>query len=408
MDSVELENLKNLLAQQAPPENPYMSAMSPEQAQLLENLKKVGSMKVEAKAAPKMIQPSATGSLEAKPQMPGTAINQVALPYTDEQHYKDIFNNREALANRAAEEQRTGIAQMDQNLRDYKNAPQAVDFSALANYFDSTVPGSKLAQGYRPPESASDKQFKIAQLEEAIQKARAGMTDKELEAMKIQLDRLDPDKKALMQEKIDWYRRGGNPAMRQEDRLAQQAHNQVLNKLDHNKLLQTKLNQIQGLDNAGKIIEEAPVVSPTIFNDYQQAVVSAVQRGNSGIGERAERYLTSAGIDAAKVQQFLTGKPVDIGKDNALLKAMQGFAKTERKNIERQYGDIVGAVTSGQEHVYAKHPEMKKSLQNAIKSYKGMAADGQPAAGGPQVGEEVDGHIYQGGDPSDPANWEAQ
>ncbi len=43
-------------------------------------------------------------------------------------------------------------------------------------------------------------------------------------------------------------------------------------------------------------------------------------------------------------------------------------------------------------------PDMKKALL-------GLGSDGSVGDAPPQIGEEVDGYIYKGGDPSSPTSW---
>lgn len=305
--------------------------------------------------------------------------------------------------------QEGGIGQLQQQINDLSGMQQKPDLSGLMGLADFLNNGqTHMKENYKAPESPQERAQRIIQLQNMLQERRKDLSSSQAANLKSQIDAYkaqkdDPYKYALEQAKIDYYKSGGNPASRQDDRLAQNAHNGVLGRLDHNKALQQKLQQVQGIDNASAIIEHAPQVTPQIFHDYQQALVAAINRGNSGMAERAERYMTSAGIDSKKVQQYLSGAPVDIGKDDPLLKATQGFAATERANINKQYNQIVDTVTSGQEHIYQKHPEMKKSLTNAVRSYKSLGADDQGAP--PEVGEEVDGMKYLGGDPSKPESW---
>lgn len=85
---------------------------------------------------------------------------------------------------------RSQIAGADKMQADYDklaSKPRDIDFSALAAYFDSTVEGSKIGQGYKAPESEEEKAQKMLGLQGAIQKARDGISDKEIDSMKAQL-----------------------------------------------------------------------------------------------------------------------------------------------------------------------------------------------------------------------------
>ncbi len=80
--------------------------------------------------------------------------------------------------------QKAGIDQMTQNRKDYASRPKQWNLSALNAYFDSIVPGSKLSEGYVPPETEADRQKQIMAYDQAIQKAREGYSDKQVDYLK--------------------------------------------------------------------------------------------------------------------------------------------------------------------------------------------------------------------------------
>jgi hypothetical protein len=94
-----------------------------------------------------------------------------------------------------------------------------------------------------------------------------------------------------------------------------------------------------------------------------------------------------------------------------MLKAVQGFAQTERGNIEKQYGQMVdtAAKSSGQDRWLNKYPAMRQDLIAKTKGMKDMIGSPAQGTGGgasaPAVGSEIDGYIFNGGDPADANSW---
>lgn len=309
---------------------------------------------------------------------PPTQASQAEPAVSYDKMMREMADQYGAKSKEATLQQQQGADQLAQHIEELRGMKSGPDLRGLAALIDSTT-GSNYAptaQAMHPP-TAQEKAEKLISLQNMLQERKNEISKNNLAALKEQIDaykasKVDPLDTQLKLSKIGFYGQGRQAL--QDQRLAEQAHRTNLSNLEHSKPLQTKLAQIQGLDNAGAMIEKAPEVTPQLFHDYQQAVIAAVNRGNSGIGERAERYLTSAGIDSAKVRQYLAGKPVDIGKNDPMLKAIQGFAQTERGNIEKQYGQIADTATSGQERWYNKNPQMKKDLMTKIKSMKGMVS----------------------------------
>jgi hypothetical protein len=337
---------------------------------------------------------------------------------SQDQRNQDLIKQYSDQSKGYLAQQNQGLKQLEENYNQMRAAPQNMDYTPFASFAKFLNPNDQgndaliSAAKESAPETKQAREEKLLKLQDMIQQRKGDISKQSLSQLAdmIKAQKGSDELSTLLKmSTIDKNKAIGNamsarPA--QFDRsIAERAHQNILTKLATNKNAQQKLQSIQGIDNAGKIIEDAPIVTPQIFHDYQQALVGAIQRGNSGIAERAERYMKSTGIDAATIQQYLTGNPVSIpqGQENAFYKATQGFAKSERGNIEKQYGQILGSISSGQAHIYDKHPELKKDLGSALDQYKGMA---ESQSGAPQVGDEHDGYIYKGGDPSKPESWE--
>lgn len=289
------------------------------------------------------------------------------------------------------------IQNLQENINQYANRPLNTDVSAAAPFVDflnQTAGQQSHFAGNVPHEmTAPEKEQNLMGLREKLMNYQQGLNKEKISELGQQISaykaaKEDPLKQALELAKLA-NQGNSTPEERLDSRLSQQAHNQVVRQLNSDPVLRTKLQQIQGIDNAGKIIEEAPVVTPAVFDEYQQALVGAIARGNTSVGERAHRYMSSMGIDENRILQYLSGQPMGVSKDDPLLKTAQGFAKTERGNIQKQYNQILDTSIqgSGQQHVYDKHPEMYQSLKSMVGAKKGLVAPEVPGSGGFQEGD---------------------
>ena len=240
----------------------------------------------------------------------------------------------------------------------------------------------------------------IALLGKQISDEKAAQGDSQLKQMMMQstIDRNN----AYVQNNTGDNTKGGLRDKQEELSLTKDINHSI----DSNPIIRKQVQQIQGLDNASKIIADAPTVDKTIFNDYQQAVIGAMQRGNSGLAERMERHMKSAGIDASSIAEYFAGRPVAIpgGKDNPMVKAIQGFAKTERGNVQDQVNEIIDAASGGRGTYLEKYPNLKKNVTDKINTYHKITAPKADSAG-PKPGTIEDNHVFLGGNPSDPASW---
>lgn len=118
-------------------------------------------------------------------QMAGAKIPKA--PLTPEELYAAAFNRLQSGQLKSLEAQRQGLAANEKELARLAQAPRQSDLTALNSLTDAWT-GSNFTSAYRKPESAEDRQLKLFQLRDAIQKERTGLTDKELEFLKTNLN----------------------------------------------------------------------------------------------------------------------------------------------------------------------------------------------------------------------------
>lgn len=157
-----------------------------------------------------------------------------------------------------------------------------------------------------------------------------------------------------------------------QGRFETTTHNQVMNKVKTDKVLNNRLQQMNNLQNAQSAFEQG-TATPQQFEELQQAVKSNLGiKGSGGVTERQRTYLESLGIDAAAATQFVSSKPTDIRAMGAdpLIHHVMGLVKAETTNIEKQALQRVDALTAGNESLYSKRPDLKQDLNNFVGGYK--------------------------------------
>lgn len=391
--------MMNQQAQAIPPRSD-MNAPPPQDPdeQELQDLQESGMLSpggaMMSRGAPAQVTPMPKGKVQSittsqRVRNPDTAPPQGTLPY--DQMMRQVADQIGQQSQQALQGQQDGLKNFQDSIDAARNAPKQLDYTPLVGMAKFLSPDldtkdmMQAAQNAKPLSDAEAQQKDLA-LQNMLQERKENMSKQQLDALKDQLQaykasKIDPLDTMLKTAKIGFYGTGRQAL--QTDRIDEQDHRGILSNLEHNKTLTTQLGQIRGIDNAGKIIEDAQTVTPQVFDDYQQALVSAVNRGNAGIAERAKRYMSSAGISGAEIGQYLSGQPMSIpdGKQNAFYKAMQGFAQTERANINQQKNAIVDAAAAGQGHVYDRRPDLKKDLMDKVNKLKDMGAPETPADG---------------------------
>lgn len=166
------------------------------------------------------------------------------------------------------------------------------------------------------------------------------------------------------------------------------------------------------LDELMKVAPQGPIVGPLAetfkgFSSAGDAFQSIVKRVAPSL-----RTPGSGATSDIEYEGFLQSLPAlkNSAEANAMINTIMK-AKTAL-NVER--ADIVTAYQNGEltvgearnqlaalNKVSIITPEMKKALL-------GVGADGDVGSAVPQVGQVVEGYVFQGGDPSSPTSWKKQ
>lgn len=158
---------------------------------------------------------------------------------------------------------------------------------------------------------------------------------------------------------------------RLKDAMDRREHEKVISRVNANPNIKQRLTQYQNLDNNLSNIANADVVTPEMFNEFQQSVRSNLGiKGTSGVDERSGTYLKSLGLKGESWAQFLSGVPQDIGQRNKFLEHIKNLAQLEQKNISGQFDKSLEAASSGHKSMYARRQDLKDDLKDALSAQR--------------------------------------
>jgi hypothetical protein len=163
-----------------------------------------------------------------------------------------------------------------------------------------------------------------------------------------------------------------------DDTKDRREHERVITRLSSNPVVKQRLQQNQNLDNALSIITNSDHLTPQQIHEFQQAIRGNLGiKGGGGVGEREETYFKSAGLNAANWAQFLTGEPASLAKDSKMVQHLRNLAQIEQGNIRKQYDKALSAASGGHASMYARRPDLKADLDDAIKGFSEQMAPPQ-------------------------------
>jgi hypothetical protein len=186
-------------------------------------------------------------------------------------------------------------------------------------------------------------------------------------------------------------------------------HNRNLNAMDNDKNLQQLVTSAQNLQTAVNNFQQGGA-SAQEFHELQQAVRSNLGiKGAGGVGEREATYLHSLGMNAAGIKQFISGNVEDVRNYSPeMVNQVIGLANMELNNKKTFAKAQIEQKKAGHQTFYKGNQSRGSDYNNAadlkIKQLDQISTNNS----GPQKGEVIDGHVFQGGDPADANNWKAQ
>jgi hypothetical protein len=147
-------------------------------------------------------------------------------------------------------------------------------------------------------------------------------------------------------------------------------HTQILGKLQKDPVMSQRLGQYQNLSNALNNFLAVDHPLPQDFDDLQQSVIQNMGLKGQQLGEeRVKKQFDSLGLKGDRWIQLITGNGQDIAKDGSLVSHVRNMATLEQGNVQRQMQSRMKAVTSGNEWLYHRRPDLKAGLDSAIQEY---------------------------------------
>jgi hypothetical protein len=194
----------------------------------------------------------------------------------------------------------------------------------------------------------------------------------------------------------------GNRKDMQQNQIDSAAHQKTVQSIRRDPQLTKRIANYQNLENALGNVVSADSLTPQQIAEFQQTVRGSLGIGAGGVGEREHSYITSLGLNAENLKQFITGDPASISKDSALLGHFKNLAAIEQKNIGRQMDKRIMAVAGGNKSMYERRPDLKADLMDMIDSTKDQYAAQpqdamQPSPSGAQGGGMIQDASAAGG-----------
>jgi hypothetical protein len=284
-----------------------------------------------------------TGALSGSGEESAAVNMPFVNPYKDPE-YMRLRAEAEEKARQGIEQQRGGVQDVENLLKDYMAQPQQIDLSALMGLAD-TWTGSNMAGSYKRPVSAEERKLKAAELQDILRKGAAGVTEKELEILRAQMGEKKSEAELLSQ----YAQRKAQMELAQQ-KAKQKGAFAGLNpkqatdlKLKWFKEVGTPMNdlaQVAGNALAAKRIIEAeggrPLPGSPLYEKYQKAVAALITAYNKDYAKLG----ALTGADLTLLERATGVKTSNMGADVA----QNLFFDQDGNKTAAVLGDIASAV----------------------------------------------------------------
>lgn len=379
-----------MVAEPAPPEEDEFSDPTP------------AEVPMEEPAPEEMVNPQ-TGVPESLTKAAKPASQQF-IEMMQSPEYQAKVAEYNDLVKKSLGDQRAGIADNENAIKEIEGLDTQVDLSPLAAYVDSQT-GSKFSQSYARPDSKEDRIKKVLGLKNQLQLQRQGLTKQELDLLKSSLMGL-----------------GGKSGGREAGTQARsdRAYNlKVDDAIDKRYAQATKDAESKGAEY-NNLIEnlDSGDLSTITASLSKFARLVGDEKGALSEGDTGRVMAKDLEQRAQEIQRYFTGG----GKlNNHMVQSMKKMADQGRKFLKYSYNKKIGKTRDSLKALpaYKDAPGVdslyevnSKLLEDVFAPRKmSMMAQSKPmkkASGGLQIGTVQDGHVYMGGDPANPSSWKAQ
>lgn len=303
----------------------------------------------------------------------------------------------------AKQDQQKELDGLNDYIKQIQDKPQGINWTPVAAYLDSQIPGSKLtaAAEATAPMSEDQRDKMLFDLKSKLLAGRATLSKESLASLKSEQQMQQYREHQDELERHNRQMEGAQLANGQAGRVQVMQDTQTQHAADIFdrdpviKTLTERKNQI-GIDY--HTLQAGGVITPQMSDEISKGIAVAFNGGkSSGLEETKKQEINTAMKDWAKIQQYVTGKHFD-----ALTPENKQMLTSVLDRLNGAYGNVLASrgeqIRKGRKFTYNQAGnEVMDSKVNEYRSYAGQKLsgdDGKSSVGphGPTVTQG--GHTY--------------
>lgn len=283
--------------------------------------------------------------------LPKSVIDQAQSP---QEKLLELYREK---VKEAADQQQKALAENEKSVQQFENAGPSFDPGPLSALHTNNYRGPDAAKYLQKPMSPEERQQKLFDLKNALQKQRQGLTENQINLLKNELATSKPmvqlaNRQTLMQGRQDF-----------------QEHQNVLKSIDNDKTNVQRIQNYSNLGNALTNFTNMDIRSPANLAELEQTIRTSLGvKGTGGVEERDKTFLKSFERDLITAKQYWESNPQDVKGIESTVQHLKQVAQNEQNNFRSQVAQRTQALIAGHESLYKRNPELWGDLQNKINS----------------------------------------